>query len=566
MNNRDLHVANALVSFKGNLYFSTRTALWRSDGTSSGTVRVTTTTTLPEWADLYRLFAASDRLYFVINGDSGSGFAKELWTSDGTTTGTRKVATLGDFIDDFFEMDDSVLFAYNSPENGKELWRSNGTPSGTFLLKDIYVDPADSNPTGIQAIGNQVVFTATTVEAGTEMWRSDGTTAGTTLLKDIVPGSGSSFPNILANIGSAVLFVVFEDNVLNLWRTDGTSAGTTSVFRFPESVQDLFASDSTVYNGKFYTLSRNIDNEVELWTSDGTIAGTYVVKDFGQNASAADPSPDFTLSNGDLYFRHEDGVNGAQLWRTNGTENGTTQITRFMSDDGNTTLTNLVDYAGKLCFSAEHLLFNALWCSDGTTAGTRVVRDILPEGRAYEVSTIVVANGTMYFGTYDEVNEANNALWRSDGTTAGTSIVKQGVAFFYLYTIGGKLVFPDLNGQLWVSDGTEAGTTSLQTASAPLRVRSETITALPLLGIIVFAGSDDFNDTELWQTDGTVAGTVRTADVVPGSGASDPLAMAAKGNTIFFSANDPTHGRELWSVDIDAPTSNTRVYLPLIAR
>jgi ELWxxDGT repeat protein len=53
---------------------------------------------------------------------------------------------------------------------------------------------------------------------------------------------------------------------------------------------------------------------------------------------------------------------------------------------------------------------------------------------------------------------------------------------------------------------------------------------------------------ELWQTDGTAAGTRLVQDVLAGPASSEPASFAAAGDTLFFAANDGVHGRELWRV------------------
>ena len=52
------------------------------------------------------------------------------------------------------------------------------------------------------------------------------------------------------------------------------------------------------------------------------------------------------------------------------------------------------------------------------------------------------------------------------------------------------------------------------------------------------------------MTDGTAAGTALVADINPGSVGSSALGFTALGNGKFlFSANDGTHGCELWVTD-----------------
>ena len=63
----------------------------------------------------------------------------------------------------------------------------------------------------------------------------------------------------------------------------------------------------------------------------------------------------------------------------------------------------------------------SLWKTNGTPAGTALVKDIQP-GRRLAPSALTNVGGTLFFTTYDGANGYD--LWKSDGTTAGTVVVK----------------------------------------------------------------------------------------------------------------------------------------------
>ena len=63
--------------------------------------------------------------------------------------------------------------------------------------------------------------------------------------------------------------------------------------------------------------------------------------------------------------------------------------------------------------------------SDGTSPGTRLVRDINPTGSAFlppRVFFLVAAGDTLFFTADD--GEHGTELWRSDGTEDGTRLVR----------------------------------------------------------------------------------------------------------------------------------------------
>ena len=130
-----------------------------------------------------------------------------------------------------------LLFTAYSPGSGRELWSTDGTPTGTQLLAD--VRPGYQSSQAIQFVtlpSGLIMFTARTEQHGWELWRTDGTTAGTSLVKDILPGPVGSVAVELPVVGNGV----HDDDCRHqsLWkhvewhRTDcGTRTGRVCVYR-----------------------------------------------------------------------------------------------------------------------------------------------------------------------------------------------------------------------------------------------------------------------------------------------------------------------------------------------
>ena len=62
-----------------------------------------------------------------------------------------------------------------------------------------------------------------------------------------------------------------------------------------------------------------------------------------------------------------------------------------------------------------------LWKSDGTAAGTVLVKDIRPGLSTSYPGNLTAVGNTLFFTADDGVN--GTELWKSDGTTAGTVLV-----------------------------------------------------------------------------------------------------------------------------------------------
>jgi ELWxxDGT repeat protein len=80
-------------------------------------------------------------------------------------------------------------------------------------------------------------------------------------------------------------------------------------------------------------------------------------------------------------------------------------------------------------------------------------------------------------------------------------------------------------------------------------------------GTLFFTADDGSHGIELWMSDGTEAGTVLVGDIYPGTteSSSNPQYLTDVNGTLFFAADDGNHGVELWAVRV-----YYRVYLPLV--
>ena len=415
--------------------------LWKTDGAGEGTVMVRNISPGPTSANPRHLTDVNGTLYFSAY-DPKQGVV--LWKSDGTTEGTVPVlnrAASNDFYEEpeeLFNLNGTLYFSATDQRHGRELWKSDGTPAGTKMIRDIHPGKGDSKPRELTHFKGALFFTAFDPEHDLEMWRSDGTEAGTRLVKDISPGKLFSEPYGYVVYKGSLYFSAYDHVLKNyaMWKTDGTEAGTqlfpaaTGMKVFQNGLHKECNGILFFNSFDFKTGNDKTGNGRELWRTDGTQQGTYEVKDIW-------PGPDpnhglalrLTALNGNLYFIALDGIHGLELWRSDGTTDGTWMVRDINpGEDGAGTdvlgVGELTILGDKIYFAAHNPTHGIeLWRSDGTEAGTVVVKDICPGPGGSRPSHIVNINGTLYFSANDGVHGIQ--LWKSDGTEAGTVMVTQ---------------------------------------------------------------------------------------------------------------------------------------------
>ena len=326
-----------------------------------------------------------------------------------------------------------------------------------------------------------------------------------------------------------------------------------------------------IFNGRVYYFNSTSTQNCRLYASDGTSAGTVLIKDLGAIYTTGNGNHStvgsYNQTTNLFYFLRSQFLNPAtgglptelttELWVTDGTTAGTikllTKTTPYISysavipiglfgDAWGTNPYNFNFVGNKLIFTAYDpdaanvsLNNQIAWVTDGTVAGTQPLLTANGEKIFGGALGGTKLNGKYFFGGRSQVDLSNGGyLYETDGTQTGTIKINPTAVNWYVGSIfskplNGKFLFwatnnlgptfDQQNYEIWQSDGTAAGTTLFMETAAGFDSKK------PYYGNVLDFVNDGeklyFNlkqdpannqSTEIWVTDGTLSNTKKIRD------------------------------------------------------
>jgi ELWxxDGT repeat protein len=220
----DRWTLSRLTPFSGGLLV----ARWLISGSTLLRIQGAAVEEVGTFDSIESLAALGDRAVFRTAGRDG----EVLWRTDGTSEGTEKVTLFdgGTYPGSLVSLGGTVLFSLFSSEGASELWRTDGTAAGTARVRG-FQRPASSILGEQTALGDAFLFGARQPTGRDFLYVSDGTEAGTRILRP-----GPRAPAQWASVGRGAVFrESWGESWAKLWWTDGTAQGTRPLRRLSDS-------------------------------------------------------------------------------------------------------------------------------------------------------------------------------------------------------------------------------------------------------------------------------------------------------------------------------------------
>lgn len=375
----------------------TGTELFVSDGTAAGTDLVKDLVPGLLGSNPQQLTAVGNNVFFTLV-DPNVANVVQLWFSDGTAMGTRRINTFTDTSRTFTAISNPVafqdgLFFIGETSDRPQLFASKEVTAGNWQIEPI------SDPLDVLSIPHIAVMDPTrlffSVDSGGvyQLWTSDGM-AGPTHTKSLQNFMQDSKYTLLQQaigFNGNLYFAarVSGPNGVELWRSDGTTTelvadlktGNFSIGVPNSSVPKAFAvaTDPLGSQRLFF-----IANGGEVWTTDGN--ATFYVNKIVDPFNSVPPREPLSVTTSDnrIVFAICDTFSKTTFSTLSFAANGTPSLTQFLS-------LPTVEFRSLTAFGNNVVFVGEVPASGGTPASAKV---ILSDGRLGRGQSFQLANSS----------------------------------------------------------------------------------------------------------------------------------------------------------------------------
>ena len=418
--------------------------LVRTDGTVAGT-RVLAAFPVSGTDLAWSLTTAGTRVFM----QSRSG---PLWVSDGTTAGTRQVASVTDAKPGMLGFKGGIAFVGSQTAGSPaSVWWTDGTSTGTRSLTSL-----NGTVLELGQLGNRLYWVQSDATYGQELWESDGTAQRTRRLTNL--------PNPKAFVENPHLYhhrlLLQASGLWMLDLSDGSGThgwwtlkpGQTSPRRWkncPGGCPSRIDVERVVSLGKRVVYFGGAGAAANAtFSSDGTPAGTRKLPVTGGET----PLSLWTLAEDKLFL-----FSATNLWVTDGVTTvpliATTPQMYVATRVGSRWWIGMADQ---------------LWSSDGTLAGTRQVMAPSTATASSDLLPVTTVGSTLILCGQQSTSIGTWAL-SGDQLTELPIPFPNCLRMLDAPELGGVIApgFPQPDRELWVTDGTPVATQRLDLPSMP---------------------------------------------------------------------------------------------------
>ncbi|MCB0662382.1 MAG: hypothetical protein KDC24_06560, partial [Saprospiraceae bacterium] len=274
----------------------------------------------------------------------------------------------------------SSLYFVSSDDNvSNGLWQTDGSESGTFKVESNF---GISEVRSLIDFNDNLFFVGYADGYGLELWKKSDSSQSPTLIKELNPGPNGIISNnenhFISSISRGVIFTS-TFNGPQVWITDGTENGTVLVLDNCEAAY-FYEWKDELY---FYQTNSNPG----LYKTDGTPGNKILIKadvspliidNFYQAISATDSNLFF------IYEYYDGGSSlNMELWKSDGSSTGTQKVINLEERQFGRTQRRFWTNDTHLFFVGyQESTGEEPWISDGTTAGTKILKDISSGNRS----------------------------------------------------------------------------------------------------------------------------------------------------------------------------------------
>lgn len=264
--------------------------LYVSDGTSAGTTALTVINTGSEFSQNTVMTQVGNKVYFFYKRP-GSDCCNDLWVTDGTVTGTKKLKEFNIvFFVDYVRAQKMIAFNdkfyFSGVANGgntnndEVLWVSDGTTAGTIAL----TDPSESRrPRNLLVFKNKLYFIAYNEDVyDYRLYMTDGVDMAGTSKVALKYDTYNLGPYSMAADADYIYLATYNVNAsfdAGLVRFDGSNT-QVELLEEDNNNQSVLSPDNLYVNGSDLYFTANLSTAsplgTELYTSGGnfTSGGT----------------------------------------------------------------------------------------------------------------------------------------------------------------------------------------------------------------------------------------------------------------------------------------------------